>query len=58
MSKIKIMMPRKVLNKWNYIFSKQYDYKIVDNTWRCVFCHQKSHYKVSRRCADCLDEKV
>lgn len=25
--------------------SKQYDYKIVDNTWRCVFCHQKPHYK-------------
>jgi hypothetical protein len=36
-----------ILNKGKCIFSKQYDYKIVDNTWRCVFCHQKSHYKVS-----------
>lgn len=25
--------------------SKQYDFKTVDDTWRCVFCNQKSHFK-------------
>ena len=32
----------------DHVFSKQYDYKTVDDTWRCVFCHQKSHYKVGQ----------
>ena len=28
-----------------YYFSKQYDYKNLDPTWCCFFCHKPSHYK-------------
>ena len=37
-----------MMNYWYLIyfcFSKQYDYRTVDPTWICVFCHKPSHYQ-------------